>query len=543
MAYIPPQTTVTEITTTSVQPIIGSESNICLIGLAGSPGNSLAVLTTTDTVLLSGTTPVVLPTIAALNNDAQLVSVVSVTDILNPGYGSPLGAGYVSGTDFTVALGEGPPDGSAATITRVGAGNMPNGTLVAVTYTYVPSNYYNPIRLFDIGSVESRFGPSFAQGVNPQTGQTFYTGIASQLSFAARMAFANGAQSVICQPLFTRATPGNPNTPQQTPTAGAVANTSTWSDTLYVLRPISDIDIIVPVIGQDGVNVSSNSMLSVFGTLQTHLAYMNSQQVYIEAILGEDGTSSQSMFQSLLGGAGATVTGNASGSVQAHVAALQANFANQLSAQCVLINNTVFQVATPGGYTNTLNVGGQYAAAAVAGALSSRPVSSSLTHSPILGFQSITDPRATSDKNSDAAAGLFVIENYQGIIRCRHSITIDIVDGAVRQELSVVLAKFLLEESIRQTLDNQIIGQVIADSNSPMVVGSAITGVLSVLQQQGAIVGYTTPVTALSSINPTIITATFSYRPAFPIDYVNVSFNLDLTTGSVTSTLTGASAL
>lgn len=525
--YTPPGTSVSEITTTSVNPLIGSAADICLVGLAGSPASSLAVLTTTDTVLLTGTTPVVLPTLAALANDAQLVSIQAVKDILNPGYGTPLGAGYVVTTDFVATAGEGPPDGINGTIARVGNGNMPNGTLVAVTYTYVPSDYWNPIRLFDIGSVESRFGPSFQTATNPQTGQTYYTGIASQLSFAARCAFANGAQSVICQPLFARATPGNPATAQQAPSAGQIGNSATWADTLYILRAIEDIDVIVPIVGQDGVNVSSANMLSIFGTIQSHLAYMDTQEQYIEAIFGEDGTSSQSTFQALLGGG--------SNSVQAHAAQIQSNFANALSNQCVLINNTVFQMATPGGFTNTINVGGQYAAAAVAGALSARPVASSLTHQPILGFAGITDPRTESDKNNDAGAGLFVIETKSGIVRCRHALTLDIVNGAAKSELSVVRAKFLMIESIRQTLDNQIIGQIIADGNSPMIVRSAISGVLSLLQQQGAIVGYSAVTASLTSVNPTIIQASFSYRPAFPVDYVQVTFSLDLTTSSITT--------
>lgn len=525
--YTPPQTTVSEITTPSVNPLIGSAADICLVGIAGNPAGSLAVLTATDTVLLTGTTPAVLPTLAALNNDAQLVAVQSVKDILNPGFGTPLGAGYVSGTDYVAVLGQGPPDGTSGTVARVSNGNMPNGTLVAVTYTYVPSDYWNPIRLFDIGSVESRFGPSFQTATNPQTGQTFFTGIASQLSFAARCAFSNGAQSVICQPLFARATPGDPTTQQQAPSAGQLGNPATWADTLYILRPIEDIDVIVPVTGQDGVNISSANMLSIFGTVQSHLAYMNSQEQYIEAIFGEDGTSSQSTFQALLG--------SGSNSVRSHAAQLQSNFGNVLSNQCVLVNNTVFQVATPGGFTNTVNVGGQYAAAAVAGALGGRPVASSLTHQPILGFAGVTDPRTESDKNNDGGAGLFVIESKSGIIRCRHALTLDIINGAAKSELSVVRAKFLMIESIRQTLDNQIIGQIIADGNSPMIVRSAISGVLSLLQQQGAIVAYSSVQASLTSVNPTIIQASFSYRPAFPVDYVQVSFSLDLSASTITT--------
>ena len=528
--YTPPGTTVAEVVTQSINPLIGSAANVCIIGLAGTPTTPLATLSTTDVVLLSGTTPVVLPTIAALNNNASLIAVSSVTDVQNPAYGTPLGTGYVAGTDYQVNLGQGPPGGTNATIQRLGGGNMPNNSLVAVTYTYLPTNYFQPMRFYSIAAVEAVYGNSYATAISNNTGQTYYTGIGSQLSFAARMAFANGAASVICQPLFTAGgtLPTQIGYTPAIPAANQVANTAVWADTLYPLRSIEDIDVIVPVIGVDGTNITASSqVLNVFGQVQSHLAFMNGQQKYMVAIFGEDGTSSVAQFQSLLG--------SASGSVQNHAQQLQSNFANNLSSQCALINNTVFQIQTPGGYTQSMNVGGQYAAAAVAGALASRPVSASLTHKGILGFTGIQDPRLPMDKNADAAAGLFVIESRGGFIRCRHAITLDITNGVARAELSVVRAKFLMMESIQATIDNQIIGNIIADGNSPMIVSSAISGVLGILQQSKAIVSYTAPVSQITSLNPTIITSTFSYRPAFPVDFVQVSFNIDLTNQTVTA--------
>jgi hypothetical protein len=522
--YTPPQTTVTEISTPSITPLLASAANICIVGVPGLPASSLAQLTTTDTVLLQQGVPVVLPTLAALNNDASLVGGpnggnVVVTDVLNPSYGTPLGAGYVQGTDFTVAVGEGPPDGTSGTITALNTGAIANGTLVQVTYVYVPSDYWNPIRLFTISDVEARFGPSFQAATNPQTGQVYYTGIGSQLSMAARLAFNNGAASVICQPLFNLSS----NVPVAV-NSGNVGTTAPWSVTLAGLQQYEDINVIVPIVDS---STSASNVLSIFGQVQSFLSGMNAQQQYMMAIFGEDGTSSTSTFQSLI-----------STLPNVHAPSLQANFGNVLSCQSVLLNNTVFQLPTPGGYTNTINVGGQYAAAAVAGALASRPVASALTHAPIIGFSSVTDPRTPAQKNNDAGAGLFVIEQTQGLIRCRQSLTLDTVDGPAKSEISVVRAKFLMMESIKQTIDNQIIGQIIADGNSPMVVASAISGVLTLLQSAGAIVAYGTVNAALTSLNPTIITANFAYRPSFPVDYVNVTFSLDLTNSTVSATNT-----
>jgi hypothetical protein len=524
-AYTPPGVNVTESSSPTVSAQIASAADICIIGLAGDVTSSQTPITTTDTIILSGTAPILLPSLSSLQSDAELIAVQSVTDVLNPSVGTPPGTGYQATSDYTVQTGEGPPDGTNGTITRVGAGSIPDGALVAVTYTYVPFDYWNPVRLYDIGSVESRFGASWATAQSPTTGQSYYTGINSQLSMGARLAFANGAPSVICQPLFARATPGNPTTAQVAPAANQVGNAATWSDTLYVLRPFTAIDVIVPLIGQDGINVTDASMLSIFSTVQAHIAYMNTQQQYIVGLFGEDGTASSAEAASLI----TTLRNN-------HAPYLQSSYGNALSSQGVLLNNTVFQMPTPGGANTTINVGGQYAAAAVSGGLAGRTPSQSLTRQPVQGFSSITDPRVPADKNNDAGAGLMVIEQVGTLIRIRQGNTLDIQNGPARSELSVVRSKFVMMESIQQTIDSQIIGQIIADANSPLVVRSAISAVLNLLQGSGTIVGFANVTAALTSLNPTTITASFSYQPAFPLNFVDITFAIDLTAQSITVT-------
>jgi hypothetical protein len=525
-AYTPPGVTVTENTSTSVSALIASATDICIVGLAGNPNTSQTPLTTTDVLILSGTNPVVLPTLVQIHNDAVLVSILSVNDVINPQVGTPPGTGYTATTDYIFSTGESLPDGNNGTITRVANGAIADGTLVAVTYTYLPSDYWNPIRLYDIGSVESRFGASWATATSASTGQTYYTGINSQISMAARIAFNNGAPSVICQPLFAREVPGDPSSAQQAPTADQVGDSTTWADTLYVLRPITDLEVIVPIIGQNGSTVTDADVLNVFSAVQAYQSYMNSEQQYIVAIFGEDGTSSASEAAGLV----STLRNN-------HAPYLQSAYGNALSSQAALLNNTVFQLPTPSGSSSTINVGGQYAAAAVAGMLASRNVAQSLTRQSIAGFQSITDSRVPSDKNNDAAAGLMVVETVgNSLIRVRQGNTLDIISGPARSELSVVRAKFVMMESIQQTLDNQIIGNIIADANSPLVVRSAISSVLGILQTAGALVSYSDVTAALTSLNPTTISASFNYKPSFPLNYVGVTFAIDMTTNTVTIT-------
>lgn len=502
--YSPPGVNVREIVSPQVAPLLASPANVCLVGL------SQGFQVRTDQLLLTGTSPIELPYLASLPG-STLTSVLSVKDALNPSKGASNGSGYVEGTDFTVNTG-------AGTITRLESGAIENPTLVNVTYEYVPSNYFEPIRLFDQGSVESRFGPSFNSGG---------TAINSHLSYAASLAFQNGAGSLILQPLFTRATPGNPTTPASQPNSSQAAAAVTWADTLYVLRGVEELDIIVPVIGQSEEHVTDAAQLAVFEAVQDHEAFMNGQQQYIVGILGEDSSASDSV---------ATMA-----TIRSHAVTLQSRYGGELNQQNVLINTSAFGVPLPN-VNNTLAVGGQYVAAAVAGAVAARPPSAGLTKKAIAGISSVLDTRLLSDKNLDAETGLMVIEQKKTNILCRQQLTLD-TSSTARKELSVVRAKFIMIESIRETLENEIIGQIIADANSPYVVRSAISAVLSALQQAGDIVEYSQVQASLSSLEPTTITASFSYRPAFPVNYINVSFSLNLTTNTVTANETTESTL
>lgn len=492
--YTPPGVSVTEILSSQVSPLLASAADVCLVGL------SQGYQTRTDQLVLTGTTAIALPFLATVPG-SKAVAVSAVKDALNPSKGAANGSGYVLTTDYTVNL-------SAGTITRVNSGAIVDPTLVNVTYTYIPGNYFEPIRLQDQGSVESRFGASF-----DPTG----TFINSPLSYAASIAFQNGAGEITLQPLFTRGTPGDPTTTQSQPNATQGAAAVTWSDTLYNLRSVEDLDVLVPIVGQSQEDVTDAAQVAIFQTVQDHEAFMNLEYQYIVGIFGEDSSASGSVGQAT--------------TIRTHAATLQGRYGGSLNQQNVLVNTSNFGVPLPNANT-TLAVGGQYMAAAIAGALASRPVSSGLTRKALSGFSSVLDSRLLSEKNLDAQAGLMVIEQVGNVVRCRQQKTLDLT-GAARAELSVVRAKFLMIESIRETLEDQVIGQIIADANSPFVVRSAISAVLSSLQQAGDLVDYSQINVTLSSLDPTTIQANFSYRPAFPLNYINISFSLDLSNNTV----------
>lgn len=493
IAYRPPQVTVEEIITPTISPLLAVPASICLVGL------SQGFQTRTDQLTLTGTAAIPLPNIP---QDATLSAVLTVKDANDPSKGAADGSGYVVTTDYTVQSG-------GKTVTRVGAGGIADGTVVNVTYTYVAANYYVATRLADMGSVESRYGSAYtADG----------SGINSILSYAAAVAFENGASEVVCQPLFVRGTPGDPNTAQGQPNATQAAATSTWQDTLFGLRDIEDINVIVPVIGQSAANVDDARQLAILSAVQDHVKYMKDNDQYIVSIFGEDSSVSSSVAQKA--------------TLRSHANSLGGRYGGDLAEQTVLVSPSRFVRSLPLLGQSTF-VGGQYAAVAIAGMLAANEVSTALTRKLLSGFNQVADNRQKLDKNADAQVGLLVIEMRGNNVQVRHAITLD-TTATERSELSVVRAKHRVVESVRDTLDTQIIGHVLADGNAPFVVRAAVISVLEQLRQDRDIVDYSEVEARAVTLNPSKVEVRFSYRPAFPLNYIDVKFSLDLTTGDVT---------
>jgi F0F1-type ATP synthase epsilon subunit len=502
LAYRQPGVSVDEVVTPQISPLLAAPALVCLVG------PTQGYQTRTDQFVLSGTTATPLP---GLPVGASLDSVTAVKDALDPSQGNADGSGYTLTTDYTVSTVNG-------TITRVGAGAIATGTLVNVTYRFVPSDYYEPTYCEDLGTVETRYGSALsADGLT----------INSPVSYAASLAFENGASSVVVQPLFARTTPGDPTSVPVAPDATATAALATWQDTLYVLRDIEDINVIVPIIGQSTTNVGDATLLTLFQAVQDHIYFMSSQDQYLISVNGEDSS--------------ADATKATAATIQGHANTLRGRYGGAVAEQTVLINTAKFKRSLPV-YGKTLLVGGQYMAAAISGMLASRPVSSSLTRKIVSGFIQVEDTRDLNEKNADAAAGLLVVENSRGNVVVRHAITLD-QTSAARRELSVVRAKHRMIESVRDTLDRQIVGHIIADGQATATVRSTVIGVLEQLRQGRDLVDYQGVEAKLVSLDPTTVQVRFSYRPSFPLNYVDVKFSIDMSAGTVTTGDQGSTTL
>lgn len=402
------------------------------------------------------------------------------------------------------------------TYANIGVATIPNNTYINVTYKYEPSDYWTPQKFKNVSAIEERYGSKFTNDESR---------VLSPLSLAAQIAFENGATEVVVQPVFYN----NSGTKQEPVGSQFTDASKTWQPTLESLRDLTGIGTIVPVIGQGpnpvdvSVSFNDNNVLAVFQEVQNHVKYQReNNDEYIIAVLGEDGTD--------LNASPAYATSTV---IRNHGNLLQSRLLGSYNEQLILLSKSKFKRFKSTG-SGEIDLGAQYVAAAIAGMIASRPVSSTLTRKNIAGFSSINHPRTKQENNDDSANGLLVLEQKGYAIQVRHALTLDTTSVA-RSEISVVRAKHKVINSLRLTIDSQIVGQIVADNNAPLIVASAISNTLSTLQQDNDIVSFANVQAQIKSLDPTLIEVAFSYRPAFPVNHINIVFSIDLSSGSLTT--------
>lgn len=392
-------------------------------------------------------------------------------------------------------------NGSAGTTTiQRSAGTTTIGTAtdklaVRVSYKATPSDYWLPTRCFTQYDVEQKYGPAWDSSGN----------ILNPLSFAASLAFANGATSVVCQALFTAGTPNtNP--------AGTVTD---WENTLQNLYNIEDINVVVPIISTTGLTTVPSDTLSlqIFEAVQNFTAYMaQNQNQLIIAILGEDATNGVLASPATL---------------QSHASSLGAS--DPYSEHIVLLSPASFQIGNPVTGLPT-NIGGQYVAAGVAGMLARYAVQTPLTRKQVNVLTGVNVARTEAEKDSDAASGCLVVEAKLGRIQVRDAITTSQVSISSRA-LNVVRAKHYMMENIRQVLDSQVVGQIVLDDQANFTVQLLVQNELELLVENATIVSYDSIQCSPDPNDPTALQVRFSYLPAYPLNRVSINFSIDQSSG------------
>jgi hypothetical protein len=352
-----------------------------------------------------------------------------------------------------------------AAVSPPGGISDPGNTIV--TYRYTDPNYYQATHFSDFDDLADAYGQPFDSNGN----------ILSPLSFAARVAFQNGASEIIAVPSLTSAD-------------------TDISSALDKLSADESVRFVVAVSGSPTVHAA----------VSAHCANMGSQGFYRQGIVGRDGSIT-------------AITGTT----------LRAAASGLNSEAMILVSPASFQIENP--ITGkTANIGAQYVAAAVAGAFAARDVQVSLTRKSIAGFSGINDARTATEQALDSQAGLLVLLDKGGILQIRHQVT-TAPNNINTAEASIVRSKYEMAHRLRTVLDGSIVGQTLPADQAPLLVRSVVAGVLEELVTEGSVAAYANLKARTLDTDPTAIEVRYEYRPQYPINNIIVRFTINTNTG------------
>jgi hypothetical protein len=167
--------------------------------------------------------------------------------------------------------------------------------------------------------------------------------------------------------------------------------------------------------------------------------------------------------------------------------------------------------------------------------MASLPVQMPLTKKQINGFSgfpsSVAKTMTVSQKNTWSEAGVAVTElTRDGRLTVRHGTTTNRTNVQTR-ELSLVRAKDALVNLIQETLDaSELVGTYI-DDDTALRVKSVIEGVLESAKGSEVIIDYTNLKIRQLAGDPSVMEVKFQYKPAYPLNYIVISFSIDTSTG------------
>jgi hypothetical protein len=375
---------------------------------------------------------------------------------------------------------------------RTASGTIPTTGTVTVSYHYVNASYGALNSFTDFASVVTAYGPA----LNPATGV-----VASPLTLAAQLAFQNGANVLYAVAL-----------------SGQGSLVSQFEAAYQLTLPSYAVNLMVPLF-EDATSASAAE-----SELNQLAGFLNS-------------AASSSKPRVAIAGLPSGFSGSTPDVVAGAVA----------SRRIVLTWPQSFNYFNPV-LNATTTVDGMYFAAACAGYLANHAPNQGLTRAQLRGFTGIPLTQLQADtatnKNLWSSKGVAVAElNRLGQLIVRHGVTTDVSNIGTR-ELSVVRCQDTLFELIQVTLDQAgLIGSPITAQTALQVKG-LVAGALETAVSTNTINAYTSLLVSQQSLptgDPTVIQVSFSYYPTYPLNYITVTFTLDLSTGNITSSSDTAS--
>ncbi len=388
-----------------------------------------------------------------------------------------------------------------------GAGNdLPQGTPVFVTYEYTTADYFEPKRVTNFDDVQALYGEALnlTEGAAHTSG---YQHILSPLSLGAKVALENGAtELVLCATAApTGSTDSARSSSRRTNLKAAYEKTAT----------LASVNVLVVL----STGIATADASGVLTDISGHVDRAETEDYARFAVVGFD-------------------------------AAVTTAPDELISASGIKNKRMMLAFAGPGGMNmysgstnSTFSVSHAYLAAGYAGKMASLPVQQSLTKQPIFSFSGVVGaPLTNSLKNQYAQGGVAVAEiSRLNRLVVRHGRTTDSTNINTR-EAAVVRARDALVTLVSNGFaDANLIGQPV-DEDLVFAIKSMMQGYLETSVQTETIIAYSGLAVRQRPDDPSVVEIKFAYRPAYPLNYIAISFSIDTSIGTIVDTTDAAAA-
>lgn len=431
------------------------------------------------------------------------------------------GVTMVYGTDYTFvvdASGGGGASNAVTYIKRLGTSEVPSapspgglvdGAAVYVTYNYANSAYYTPQLFTDPSQISATYGAAVSARApaNPNDSQ-----VVCPLTLAAQIAMANGSSTILALPT----NPADGTIKEQFEAAYAKIQADYRAALIVPLF----VDAAPESGGEAGDAHSADAVLAMIQDINNHCVNAANDGYGRMAFIGVETSydTTTRAFDQL--------------ATTIHSKRTILAYPNQLS----FYNTRLAQTTVISGY---------YLAAAMAGRLAGGAVERGLTKVSVTGFNGLPPALAQQQtkafRDSLSKAGVAVVEQTRaGSLVIRHGVTTN-MSALTTREISLVRVGDVLFELVQTGMDAAgLIGQPI-DGDMTTKVKGALAGILERAITDQVIDSYGNLAVrqqVLPTGDPSVIEAQFAYKPAIPLNYITVSFAIDLNSGELTPTET-----
>lgn len=492
--YTPPGVYVSDESTPAVTPRSVSTSTVTIFG----PALGYETFSEVVTVYSASATPLSQPGVYA-------TAVAGPPAIAAPVVRTMAGVLMEYSEDYTfeVVAGSGGASTAVTKIKRLSATEEPedasphglvDGQQVRVTYAFTSASYYEPTLHEDYDQIVAMYGPPLVSTApsSPTASQ-----VASALTLAAKIALENGAASVLCVPT--------------NPAAGdyRVQLSAAYNKVEVDYRA----QILVPLFVDGTYDTGSGTNLAnLLADVKNHCETAAADGYGRIAFAGAPATYDNSSGHDAL-------------AIQQSSRRLVLAYPNR-----ILTFNSGVNAST--------EVDGFYLAAAMAGRIARNPVARGLTRQSLTSFTglpaSVAQAMTRTFRNNLSRSGVCVAEmNQSNQLVVRHGLSTS-MQSVLTQEISLTRVGDTLLQMVQTGMENSgLVGEPIT-AEMTTNVKSALLGLLEQAVGDAVIVSYANVLVRQQNADPSVIEATFSYKPAIPMNYIVVKFAVDLTTGDTT---------